>query len=451
MERSGEKSIMLMRSFKRHLFYKYLILFIFSTSMLSAGNIEMPLMYENVLPNGLKVVLIPMEGRQDMCLSIMHRVGRRDEVDENQKGISSFLIEILHNELMNSYDSSFTSSAVQCEFAASADYSYISLYASMDHKKLLISSLENIIISPKFDETNVYETYINILKKKKIEYSKEDEIIRKEVADNFFGPHPYGHKKFGDLKQLSAQSNNIEMLRAFHKKNYRPDNSILFVTGGFLNTGEIYKLIEKYFSYWEKGYKPRIIPRYPDGVRTDSKYFQEAYTKNIISFNWRFPNFPREDIASSALILFDRHLFLTNSELTCYLKNEANLIDGISTNIFQGRDLWTYRIDIHVKKSSDVDFVYGYFKRSMGDKILYPSNSELLSLQNSIENEIISKTNEPLQLNRLLIPASALNMDVKEYYMKNKQILNLGLFDIKTMHTRYLDPDKALIIILTED
>ena len=87
----------------------------------------------------------------------------------------------------------------------------------------------------------------------------------------------------------------------------------------------------------------------------------------------------------------------------------------------------------------------------MGDKILYPSNSELLSLQNSIENEIISKTNEPLQLNRLLIPASALNMDVKEYYMKNKQILNLGLFDIKTMHTRYLDPDKALIIILTED
>ncbi len=88
------------------------------------------------------------------------------------------------------------------------------------------------------------------------------ELYAAVYGDTGYGLPPYG-KRTG-IKQLE-----LDDIRAFHDRNFRPDNAVLAVAGA-LKTDEAKKTIKRLFSGWEKGRsfsKPVVNTAIPDSFR----------------------------------------------------------------------------------------------------------------------------------------------------------------------------------------
>jgi zinc protease len=284
-----------------------------------------------VLPDGLTIIV--KEDRSAPVASVQAWCGT-GSVDESEH-LGAGLSHILEHMLFKGTKTRNTNAIAQSVQDAGG---YINAYTSFDRTVFWIdipkdgvSAALDILSDAMMNSTLPQD-----------EYTKEQEVIRREFAMGFDDPdrmaghlmfrtayqkHPYRLPVIGDLdiyNQLTQQQ-----VMEYYKSRYVPNN-LTFIVVGDVDAKKVHEQLTAYFKdYPEKSLKPVFIQREPPqfGRREAHEEFATELTR--LSLCWHIPEITHPDVAALDLlstILGDGR----SSRLYRRVREEAGLAYGVS-------------------------------------------------------------------------------------------------------------------------
>jgi zinc protease len=215
--------------------------------------IIIPVPAQQVLPNGLKVVVLERHTLPLLTLRLVVRAGAESDPPALPGTASLLSAVITQGTAYRSAEQvaeAVDSAGGLIDSGAEWDSSYVTLSVLSDHVTLAYDLLSDIVIHPAFAPAEVE-------RQRKQTLSALD-VIRDDpsyVADTafrkiIFAGTPYSHPLDGTVE--SVRKITSQDLRAFHRSFYRPSEAILAVVGD-TPSKEAFRLAEKYFGHWSKG------------------------------------------------------------------------------------------------------------------------------------------------------------------------------------------------------
>lgn len=221
---------------------------------------------KNTLPNGLRILTVPMPSVASVTVLLMVGIGSRFE-DKNINGISHFLEHMAFKGTQKRPSALAISSIIDGiggEFNAftSKDHTGYYIKAAAKHLPLLVDVLSDMLLHSKFDP---------------LEIEKERGVIIEEI--NMYEDTPmrkvgdlYENLLYGDTKLGRDIAGRKEVIKSVKRENfidyidrfYGPANTVVTIAGGLqshLQEDLLQGLIEQYLGRWKKkdSVKPDIM------------------------------------------------------------------------------------------------------------------------------------------------------------------------------------------------
>ena len=316
---------------------------------------------KEILPNGLTVILIPMESPGLVAYYSVVRTGSRDEVEQGKSGFAHFFEHMMFRGTKKYpgpvYDSVMTSIGADANAYTTDDLTAYHLnFAKEDLEKVIemeSDRFQNLQYEKPAFQTEAGAVYGEYRKSITSPYS----VLNEKMQNLAYDVHTYKHTTIGFEADIKAMPEAFDYSKSFFQRFYRPDNIVIVVSGD-IDPAATLGLINKYYAGWEKGYvAPKIVPEPP---QTKERYAEVSYpgkTLPIIDIAYKGGAFdPTNRIYVAALLLGDL-AFGENSDLYKKLVIKEQKVQFISSSIPMNRDLPLFEVYSMVKKEEDIAYV----------------------------------------------------------------------------------------------
>ena len=192
----------------------------------------------------------------------------------------------------------------------------------------MLDIFSRFFIDPLFDETSVKKE-INAVDNEHNMHINNDvwikiqfilNLTKKESPTHIFGT--------GSLEYLNKPE-ILRVLRDFHNKYYVANNMSLCIASS-LNSDQILKILNTYFSAIPKGTPPDIIDIIPDNLfeKTNAEYQLQSYSNiNEITYIWEIPKYKKIINTKDYDIIYNVICYDSEYGLKKLLINQGYLID----------------------------------------------------------------------------------------------------------------------------
>ncbi len=119
--------------------------------------------------------------------------------------------------------------------------------------------------------------------------------LEEQLMATAFEKHTYGHTTMGFERDIAAMPKMYDYSRSFFARYYRPENTVLFVSGDVTPEG-VLPLVEKYYGGWKRGYVAPQIPVEPEQRaerRVDVQF--DGQTLPVVAVAYKLPAFAPAD------------------------------------------------------------------------------------------------------------------------------------------------------------
>lgn len=210
-------------------------------------SLTVPQIKEMILPNGLKVVIVPRRDIPLVTVSLLVKTGASAE-DDKKAGVANMTAELLTK---GTEFRTATEIASQIEFlggsinsGANWNSSGVTVNVMSDKLGKALSIMSDVVIRPAFPAAE-----ITLLKKQTIDglnvSLKQPGTVLSYVASRYSFDE---HTTVGTPQTVQRiQRNDI---LEFHKEKYQPDNSVLIFTGDISET-QAFGFARLFFSSWQ--------------------------------------------------------------------------------------------------------------------------------------------------------------------------------------------------------
>ncbi|KKQ49303.1 MAG: Peptidase M16 domain protein [candidate division TM6 bacterium GW2011_GWF2_38_10] len=259
-----------------------------------------------VLSNGLTLLIHHKPQAPHTFLQITYNVGSAKE-SHAPKGIAHIIEHMLFKGTTTYAERDIPAIArmfgAKINAATSFDFTWYYVDTSNDHWKPFIDIFADCMCNARFAKQHLASEIKTIIREVKTAKNTIHKILREQMFEYAYPPnHPY-HFSIGgyyeDLNRITPQD-----LHTFYKKHYRPDNAVLFITGGCDP--------ESVKTYVQKVFGPIKQPQEPKPSSFNSTSWSNQLGKNVtlykkvahprIAFFWTIPGLKDEDeIVSSDL------------------------------------------------------------------------------------------------------------------------------------------------------
>lgn len=212
---------------------------------------------KSILPNGLRILTVPMKNTQTVTVVVLVGVGSRYE-SEKESGLSHFLEHMLFKGTAKRptfHDISAELDAVGGEFNAFTAKDKTGYYAKVDskHASVALDVISDIFLNSKLDAREIEKEKGTIIQ----EINMYEDTPRAQIGDVFegllFQKSSLGREIIGSKK--TVQSFKRDDLAGYRKKLYISENTVVCIAGNF-GEKKIIQDVKKLFSAMEKNKKP---------------------------------------------------------------------------------------------------------------------------------------------------------------------------------------------------
>ncbi len=260
---------------------------------------SLPKHYEETLPNGMKVVAIPLHNESGVITSdIYYKVGSQNEI-LGKTGIAHMLEHMSFKSTKNLAEGEFDAIVKKGGGVDNASTSF-------DKTHYFIKTATKNL--PKTME--LFSELMHNLALKDDEFQKERAVVAEERrlrTDNnpmgylyfrlfnaHFDYHPYHWMPIGFMEDI--QSWSIHDVRAFYKKYYQPENAILVVAGD-VDKDDVFNQAKRYFGDIKNRSKindRKIVEPNNDSAKR-VELTKQSNRVNTIAIAYSIPNFADKD------------------------------------------------------------------------------------------------------------------------------------------------------------
>jgi zinc protease len=213
--------------------------------------LPVPHIAKKTLSNGMTVWVVPREGlpRVDFVLAVRGAGYAAD--DKDHPGFANILAGLL-NEGTAKRDSRAIAEAAQgmggsVGAGAAMDGITVSANALASHAGEMAALLAEVARTPSFPAKEVQLTKANALQSLRVAETQPRFRADRAINQAIFGAHPYGHTE-PTVEGINSVSE--AMLRAEHVRRFRPDRSLLVITGRIKEAAAM-KLAQQAFGDWK--------------------------------------------------------------------------------------------------------------------------------------------------------------------------------------------------------
>jgi predicted Zn-dependent peptidase len=213
--------------------------------------LPVPHIARKTLSNGLEVWVVPRSGlpRVDYVLAVRGAGYAAD--DASHPAFASLLASLL-NEGTGKRDSRAIAEAAQGmggNVAGSSANDGITIYADAlaSNAAPMMTLLAEVARQPSFPDAEVQLAKANALQALKAAEARPSFRAERAISRVVYGDHPYGHTT---ATAEAISSVDAALLRAEHARRFRPDHSLLVITGR-IKEADALKLAEAAFGDWK--------------------------------------------------------------------------------------------------------------------------------------------------------------------------------------------------------
>ncbi len=321
-----------------------------------------PYTYQNrSLPNGLKVILIPLDNPGLVAYYSIVRTGSRDEWEPGHSGFAHFFEHMMFRGTKKYpgavYDRLMTEMGANANAYTTDDLTAYHLVFSKENLAKVIElesdRFQNLFYEEREFKTESGAVMGEYLKSLASPYS----VLEEKLMDTAFDVHTYKHTTIGFRADIEAMPTMYEYSKSFFQRYYRPENVVLLITGDF-EPDSTFKMIESNYGGWQPGYiTPQIKPE-PEqkGERTADVTYQ-GRTLPILTIAYKGPALSVASKDAAACYLLSSLAFGQNSELYKKLVIQEQRVQFIAPSFSFNRDPNLIGIFAMIKDEKDINGV----------------------------------------------------------------------------------------------
>ncbi len=205
------------------------------------------MVHKFILPNGLTVLLEPIDNVVSVSCGLWIKVGSRHE-KANEMGYAHFIEHMLFKgtEKYSAKDIARLVDRVGGQHNAATNREYTCYYINVvsDYLNLAVEILSDTYLHSRFDADEIEKEKNVVIEEIRMYEDTPDEHIHDLFMDTMFYKSPLGHSILGSIETIS--SIHRESIISFYNHHYT-DDTCLFVISGNFNVEEAKQIIEHYF------------------------------------------------------------------------------------------------------------------------------------------------------------------------------------------------------------
>jgi zinc protease len=315
------------------------------------------------LGNGLEVIVMPMPSSGLVAFWSIVRTGSRDEYEPGRSGFAHFFEHMMFRGTERYPPARYLEVTTRIGADANAyttdDHTayHLSLSKEDFESVLEIESdrFQNLAYSEAAFQTEAGAVYGEYRKSR----TDPEFALEEQLMATAFEKHTYGHTTMGFERDIAAMPKMYDYSRSFFARYYRPENTVLFVSGDVTPEG-VLPLVEKYYGGWKRGYVAPQIPVEPEQRaerRVDVQF--DGQTLPVVAVAYKLPAFAPADRTRVAADLLTDLSFGETSETYRRLVLEEQVVEHIDAYAPDHRDPNLLTISARVKDPAKVDYVLG--------------------------------------------------------------------------------------------
>lgn len=329
--------------------------------------------YEETLPNGLRIFLCPMPRHEVAAQMTVLFGGSVLEFELNDKNIKvpAGIAHFLEHKMFEKEDGTDPLKVYESTGAYANAFTspYITAY-HFEGGDDFFKNLQNLLDTvhkPYFTDENVLKEKGIISQEKKNTMDQPKSIVYDKSNENLFHNSYFKHSVLGSLEDINSITK--EMLYDCYNAFYHPSNMYLTITGGF-DINQTLDFIKKYYQKLGLSYqKPpvKITKQEPETVFKD-KEIVHRNTENkeiLISYKVKPPKKSRiiTDLYFSLLLNLK---FSETSDFPDITFNDENIITDVGCSFYTADDYYIINVGVTVKE--DTDKIISLIDKAINDK-----------------------------------------------------------------------------------
>jgi zinc protease len=313
------------------------------------------------LPNGLTVIMIPMESPGLVAYYSVVRTGSRDEVEPGKSGFAHFFEHMMFRGTKKYpaqvYDSLVTAIGAKANAYTTDDYTAYHLnFAKEDLEQVIeleSDRFQNLDYEKAPFQTEAGAVYGEYRKSITSPFA----VLNEKMQDLAYDVHTYKHTTIGFEADIKAMPEAYEYSKSFFHRFYRPDNVVIIVTGN-INPDATLSLITKYYGGWQKGYAPpQVVPEPPQSKERTAEISYPGRTLPIIDIGYKGDAFDPDNTSFVAALVLGDLAFGETSDLYKKLYVQEQKVELVAHSVPMNRDLPLFEVYSMVKKPDDIAYV----------------------------------------------------------------------------------------------
>ncbi|MFN8550436.1 MAG: pitrilysin family protein [Candidatus Obscuribacterales bacterium] len=300
-----------------------LLAFILSLTLLTVGFCPLPAMAQNqrvqaqVLPNGLKVLLVEDHSFPVVSCFVWYKVGSRNETP-GMTGISHLVEHMLFHNVGAYRKGELGATIVRNggQFNGFTSDDFTAFFETVHPSKLdLMLRIEaDRMRKANFTAQDLKEELVRINQDIEEQARDPQATLAREVRTTAFSQHPYRHPAIGyktDLENMTVQD-----VKAFYDKYYHPENATLVIVGD-MNTQAVLGAVVKHFALLPKSPNPIPVVRTIEPPQQAERrvIMHQPGKRDIVEIAYHAPPFSDGD--APALMIMEK---LMNAQLSGRLR-----------------------------------------------------------------------------------------------------------------------------------
>jgi zinc protease len=405
------------------------------------------------LANGMKVILMPMPGNGLVAYWTIVRTGSGQEYEPGRSGFAHFFEHMMFRGTekypADVYQQVLTRIGADANAYTTDDLTAFHLsFAAEDLEQVMeleSDRFERLAYPERSFETEAGAVYGEYRKSR----TSPLFTLYEAMVGAAFRTHPYGHTTMGYEPDIAAMPSMYEYSLEFFARNYRPENTVLFVAGD-IDVTSVTALAARHYGDWRPGYTPPPIPAEP--AQREPRRVEVSYDGRTLPLIWvayKIDAFEPDNRLRTAADLLAELAFGPTSEIYQRLVLDEQSVEFLEAEPNKNRDPGLLDIYARIKQPSKVEEVLSAIEDTAAVYRRSPADEQrLAALKSRLKYSFLMNLETPDEVASQLARPIAISGGLHGIEALYRQYEGITAEDVRQAAQAYLVPDRRTVAVL---